>query len=527
MRLISRHRLPAGPLMLTLALALVLAAMSATAARRTAPAVSGALEAQDDGVRSYRVGNAVTREDRSAVASTGAGIVEIGADYVIVRATAREAIQIAALGYAIEERAAAQDFPPADEAFHNYAELTSEIQRVAAAHPGLVSYSSIGKSYEGRDLWVVKISDNVNVDEAEPEVLFLGLHHAGEHLSVEMTLYIMTLLAEQYGVDAQITNLVNTREVYIIVNANPDGGEYDIATGAYWTWRKNRQPNPGSSDVGTDLNRNYGYQWGCCGGSSNMPDSETYRGSAAFSSPEIAHVRDFIEGRVVNGRQQIRTSISFHAYGELVLWPFGYTYADVTAGMDADDHAVFVAMGDTWRAPTATRRSRRATCTSPMGRTRTGPTGRTASSSAPSSCTRRRPIPGYYPPASVIARETSRNEAAVRYILEQADRPYRSIGRGSAVLQHGAADSARVAVAGDAVLRRDEHERDVESADAGADGDGGLQRADDRVVDGDGESVVGADHGGRGDGERDVHGRDHQPGERAGGGDARRPRRSR
>lgn len=99
-----------------------------------------------------------------------------------------------------------------------------------------------------------------------------------------MALYTMHMLTDEYGVDQQITQLVNSREIWIVFDMNPDGGEYDIATGTYQSWRKNRQPNSGS--IGTDLNRNWGYKWGCCGGSSSTPSSETYGGAAPFSAPE-------------------------------------------------------------------------------------------------------------------------------------------------------------------------------------------------------------------------------------------------
>ena len=115
---------------------------------------------------------------------------------------------------------------------------------------------------------LIKISDNVGTDENEPEILFNAHQHAREHLTVEMALYILHLLIDGYGTDSRITNLVNSREFWIVPDMNPDGGEYDIATGSYRSWRKNRQPNAGSSNVGTDLNRNWSYQWGCCGGSS-------------------------------------------------------------------------------------------------------------------------------------------------------------------------------------------------------------------------------------------------------------------
>ncbi|HEY8059600.1 MAG TPA: M14 family zinc carboxypeptidase, partial [Acidimicrobiales bacterium] len=167
--------------------------------------------------------------------------------------------------------ASATEFPKGWEGYHSYTELTSEIAAVAAAHPDIVSVFSIGKSYKGRELWMAKVSDNVNVDEAEPEVMFDGTIHADEHMGVEMTLRIFHWLVDGYGLTPRITNIVDSREVYILFLANPDGAEYDIWGGKYHFWRKNRQPTPGSSAIGTDLNRNYGYKWGGGGNTSSNP----------------------------------------------------------------------------------------------------------------------------------------------------------------------------------------------------------------------------------------------------------------
>ena len=80
--------------------------------------------------------------------------------------------------------------------------MAAEIHAVAAAHPSIVQVFSIGKSYQGRELWAAKISDNVATDEDEPEVLFDALHHAREHFTVEQALYLLHLLADNYGKDA-------------------------------------------------------------------------------------------------------------------------------------------------------------------------------------------------------------------------------------------------------------------------------------------------------------------------------------
>ncbi len=403
-------------------LLLVTGGLPASAARQVGPPPPGG-ESYDIVV--YRVDKVVSREDRTAIAQTGAAIDEVGANYVIVRATPQEAQQIRALGYTVEAMMQPLDFPPADAAYHNYAEMSDEILQVSNARPDIVSRFSVGLSYEGREMWAVKISDNVGADEDEPEVLFIGQHHAREHITVEMTLYILHLLVDHYGADQQITDLVNSREIYIIFTTNPDGSEYDIATGSYRSWRKNRQPNAGSSYIGTDLNRNYGYKWGCCGGSSGFPSSETYRGAFAFSAPETQRIRDFIDSRVVGGQQQIKTSITFHSYARLVLWPYGYTYTDVPSDMTQDDHDVFVAMGQAMAATNGYTPQQSSDLYITDGTTDdwaygvhkifmyTFEMGSTT----------------FYPPGSEIPALTSVNEASVRYLLDKSDCPYKVIGK--------------------------------------------------------------------------------------------------
>jgi carboxypeptidase T len=288
----------------------------------------------------------------------------------------------------------------------------------------------IGTSYEGRELWAVKLSDNVGADEGEPEVLITAGQHAREHLTVEMALYVIGELTSKYATDARIKGILDSREVWIVPNINPDGSEYDIASGSYRGWRKNRQPNGGSEFDGTDLNRNWGFRWGCCGGSSNWSADETYRGTAAFSAPETQRMRDFVLSRVVGGVQQLRASIDFHAFSELVLWPFGHTRADVTDGMTRDDHDTFAALG----AGMARSNGYMAEQSSDLYVTDGaiddwlwGANGIFAFTFEmyPTEAT----PPGFYPPDEVIGRETRRNREAVLLLLESAACPYAAIGK--------------------------------------------------------------------------------------------------
>ncbi len=311
--------------------------------------------------------------------------------------------------------------------------MVAEIQAAQAAHPDIVKLGSIGKSYQGRTLWVAKVSDNVATDESEPEVMFDGVHHAREHLSLEQTLAILRWLTQGYGTDARITNIVNNREIWIVFAVNPDGAEYDLTGSPYRAWRKNRQPNAGSTAIGTDLNRNYGYHWACCGGSSATKSADTYHGSAAFSTPEARAIRDFMASRRIDGRQQIKTAITFHTAGEQILWPYGYTHTAVPADMTTDDHAALVALGRNMAALNGYTPMQSSSLYITDGDEIDWAYGREHifmytfemyPSKARVSTTAR-----FYPPDEVIGPQTERNKAAILRLIEAAGCPYSLIGK--------------------------------------------------------------------------------------------------
>ncbi|MCT9084694.1 M14 family metallopeptidase [Streptomyces fulvoviolaceus] len=415
-----------------LALAAPLSA-NADSARKAAPSV--------DDVRQYEIHQHSTPLTRTAIQKTGVTVDEADEETVVISGRADQIKKLRQLGYQVEALGAAPDrlaedeirlfdFPSADSRYHNYAEMTSEIDTRLAAYPNIMSKRVIGKSYSGRDIVAIKISDNVATDEAEPEVLFTHHQHAREHLTVEMALYLIRELGAGYGSDSRVTSMVNNREVWIIPDLNPDGGEYDIATGSYRSWRKNRQPNSGSSYVGTDLNRNWAYRWGCCGGSSGSTSSETYRGTAAESAPEVKVVADFVRSRVVGGEQQITAGVDFHTYSELVLWPFGYTTSDTTTGMTADDRNAFATVGQKMAASNGYTAEQASDLYITDGSIDDYLWGSHKIFSYtfemyPSSSSGG----GFYPPDEVIERETARNRDAVLQLLENADCMYRSIGK--------------------------------------------------------------------------------------------------
>ncbi|WP_405647963.1 M14 family metallopeptidase [Streptomyces sp. NBC_00019] len=421
-----------------LALALAAPLSPGASADSTAKAAPSA-----DDIRQYEIHTHATVKERTALQQAGVAIDEVDDHGVVISGRADQIRKLRAQGYditalgAVPDRSSAEDggvgildFPSADSRYHNYAEMTSEINSVVSAHSSIASTRVIGTSYQGRNIVAIKISDNVATDESEPEVLFTHHQHAREHLTVEMALYLLNELTSDYGTDSRVTSMVNNREIWIVPDLNPDGGEYDVATGSYRSWRKNRQPNSGSSNVGTDLNRNWAYRWGCCGGSSGSTSSETYRGPAAESAPEVKVVADFVRSRIVGGVQQIRAGIDFHTYSELVLWPYGYTTANTATGMTTDDRNAFATVGGKMAASNGYTPEQSSDLYITDGSIDDwlwgsqkifGYTFEMYPSSSSGG--------GFYPPDEVIAAETARNRDAVLQLLENADCMYRSIGK--------------------------------------------------------------------------------------------------
>ncbi|HEV2086671.1 MAG TPA: M14 family zinc carboxypeptidase [Cryptosporangiaceae bacterium] len=420
---------------------LVAAAAAVLATVAMAPtSVVAAPTAEPPATKTYQVDGARTKGDRTAVASTGAAIVEQSHGQVLVTATEQEAAAISRKGFKVSaaperkktdsNRVGTMDFPAADSAYHTYAEMSTEVANVAAAYPSLVTRVSLGRSYEGRELWAAKISDNVGTDEAEPEVLFTCNQHAREHLTVEMCLYILNEMTGKYASDSRVKAVVDSREIWIVFMVNPDGVEYDIATGSYRSWRKNRQPNANTTAVGTDLNRNWDYNWGCCGGSSGSPSSDTYRGSAPFSAPEARLIGDFVNSRKIGGVQQMKAHIDFHTYSELILWPYGFTYNDTAPGLTQDDRDAHATLGQQMAATNNYTPEQSSDLYITDGTINDWMWGvhkifTYTFEMYPKTSTEG----GFYPPDEVIGPETARNRTAVLQLLEAADCVYKVIGK--------------------------------------------------------------------------------------------------
>jgi carboxypeptidase T len=212
--------------------------------------------------------------------------------------------------------------------YRTYEEMTVLLQSLATNHSEIMSLTSIGKTYEGRDLWLVKLSDNVSQDEDEPGVLLMGAHHGNEKPSYEVCLYFIQHMVEQYENSSlpEIRAALDSTQIYVIPMVNPDGVEAGT--------RKNRVPNHGLfgfrkevTSLGVDLNRNYGYRWFryfllfpfYMSSTSLYDGSNVYRGQLPFSENETQAIREFMQNH------SITIALSYHTYGNLILYPWGYT----------------------------------------------------------------------------------------------------------------------------------------------------------------------------------------------------------
>jgi murein tripeptide amidase MpaA len=197
--------------------------------------------------------------------------------------------------------------------FPSYSEVNTWVNEQISKHQPYATSITIGKTYSGTDIKGIRIARN-------PEKPIFYIHctiHAREWITTTTCLWIIDQLLNQ---DPAGVDLLNNFQWIFVPVFNVDGYEYTRSSSNNRLWRKNRQPNSGSSCVGTDLNRNYPNHWGGAGASSD-PCSETYRGSSASSSPEITVESNYLKSIFSN----LVAFVDIHSYGGYFMCPWGWT----------------------------------------------------------------------------------------------------------------------------------------------------------------------------------------------------------
>ncbi len=234
----------------------------------------------------------------------------------------------------------AEKLRAADFGFYcSYDSLVSIMRNWAAAYPDICRFDSIGRTHEGRWIYAVKISDNPQFEEDEPEVLLDAMHHSREWATPQAARYFVDTLLRNYSTNSAFRTFVDNHQLWVVPIVNVDGYVYDYP--AQRNWRKNRQPF--SSAIGCDPNRNYN---GVCNGdnmgdwgaltsgsqSSHSPLDLTFMGGYGAWGKEVGALVEFFK------QHTFVANISLHSYSEQVLWPYGY-------GAVTPDNAIFVSLG--------------------------------------------------------------------------------------------------------------------------------------------------------------------------------------
>ncbi|EGX60809.1 carboxypeptidase [Streptomyces zinciresistens K42] len=209
--------------------------------------------------------------------------------------------------------------------------LKEEIVRTGQQNPGLTKVVSIGKTVSGQDILAVKLTKDAKKakDGSKPAVLYMSNQHAREWITPEMTRRLMRYYLDNYQKDKRVKKIVDSRELWFVLSANPDGYDYSFKDSDTRMWRKNLRDINGDGAVstgdGVDLNRNFSYKWGYDDeGSSPNPTSETYRGASAGSEPETKALDAFQK------RVGFTYGINYHSAAELLLYGVGWQVATNT-----------------------------------------------------------------------------------------------------------------------------------------------------------------------------------------------------
>jgi carboxypeptidase T len=305
--------------------------------------------------------------------------------------------------------------------------MKAVLEGIHAKYPTLTRLQSIGKSWEGRDLFALHINTSLadlnSGQSSKPGVVFMGAHHAREHLSSEIPRMLAQFLLEHQR-EQNISTLLNTRDIWIIPMVNPDGAEFDIEGGKYHMWRKNRRANNEKERTwGVDLNRNYSYLWGQ-GGSSGNPSSDTYMGPAPFSEPETQAVRDF-----VNSHSNLKVLLSYHTYSELILYPWGNTSSPISKKRD---HDTFKTMAQTMAKWNRYKPQQSSDLYITTGDTTDWAYATHGIFAFTFELTPKGSLGGgFYPGANVIDSTFNANLNPALYLIDLADNPYRAIDQGA------------------------------------------------------------------------------------------------
>ncbi|MFN7941095.1 MAG: M14 family zinc carboxypeptidase [Thermoanaerobaculia bacterium] len=234
---------------------------------------------------------------------------------------------------------------PGFPCYRTVEETFAAAQAIVAAHPDLAAWVDVGDSWQksvdsatGYDMNVLVLTNHA-IPGPKPRFFVTSAIHAREYTTAESVTRFAEQLVAGYGSDADATWLLDWHEIHLLLLTNPDGRK---KAEAGQLWRKNVDTNTCviASQDGVDLNRNFAFQWACCGGSSSQGCNDTYRGPVAGSEPEVQAVTNYLRSQYADLRAAdpdvpaaddvAGVYLDVHSFGEWVITP--YTFRDPGEG---------------------------------------------------------------------------------------------------------------------------------------------------------------------------------------------------
>ncbi len=298
--------------------------------------------------------------------------------------------------------------------FHTYERMMREIETLALRFPDLCRVETLSVTETGRRAVVaVKVSDNPEVEETEPAVMFNGAHHGCEIMGVEICMALLDWLVTGY-VQPEIKRLVDSLEIFVVPMVNPDGHAVNFTT-AETTWRKNTRDNNRNgrfdSGDGVDLNRNYPFLWEM-GGSDRLASRE-YRGPFPLSEPETQGLARFTH------REKFVANICYHSSQQPSDWEKIY-YPWLWSGTFSPDYYFFRAVAESLAA-SISRDDGTGTYTAVPGFATSGGLYRNWSYYTTGNLSLTVEVGrGYYPDTSLVDSLVRRNLRGAKCLLERA-----------------------------------------------------------------------------------------------------------
>jgi carboxypeptidase T len=263
------------------------------------------------------------------------------AGYVLALVQPGQYADLQAAGYQLEvdaERSVVPETIPDYPCYRTIAELYADLDQVVADYPQIAELATFGTSYGGQPLKALRLT-NRSIDKEKPVLLVMANIHGRELITPETAMVFIDYLTGEYGTDPDVTWLLDHQEIHVLVSTNPDGHVKNEPGEPWAWWRKNTDPENGwcyGTSYGIDLNRNHSFKWNACPYcSSGDPCNELYRGPSVASEPETQALEAYIRSLFPDQRGPLDSDaapldatgvlITLHSYGNLVLWPWGWT----------------------------------------------------------------------------------------------------------------------------------------------------------------------------------------------------------